>query len=231
MTNRRRAHTAPPNTAVGYLRVSTAEQAESGAGLAAGRATLEAEAVRRGITLVAIYEDAGVSGKSMDGREGLADALHAVEVDRIAAALMVPKLDRLSRSVQDLAGLLDRAQRQRWALIAADLGVDTSTPAGEAMANVMASFAQLERRLIGQRTREGLAARRAEGVRLGRPSTLPAAVVARIVTAHDGGAGWSTIARDLNDDRVPTAQGGTTWYPATVRKVYLGQDAAQLTTT
>ncbi|MCA1677351.1 MAG: recombinase family protein, partial [Actinobacteria bacterium] len=82
--------------------------------------------------------------------------------------LVVAKLDRLSRSVQDAAGLLDRAQRHGWALVAADLGVDASTPAGEAMANVMATFGQLERRMIGQRTREALAARKAAGVRLGR---------------------------------------------------------------
>ncbi|MCX6464730.1 MAG: recombinase family protein, partial [Pseudonocardiales bacterium] len=145
-----------------------------------------------------------------------------------AAALVVAKLDRLSRSVRDAAGLLDRAHRAGWALVAADLGVDTSTPAGEAMANVMASFGQLERRMIGARTRDALAAKRAAGVRLGRPSTLPAEVVERIVRERDAGAGWSAIARALTADDVPTAQGGAAWYPATVRKVYQGQDAARV---
>lgn len=130
--------------------------------------------------------------------------------------------------MHDAAGLLDRAHRGGWSLVALDLGVDTSTPAGEAMANVMATFGQLERRMIGQRTKDALAEKRAAGVRLGRPSTLPAEVVRRIVTEHEAGASWSAIARGLDVDGVPTAQGGVHWYPASVRKVYLGQDAATL---
>jgi DNA invertase Pin-like site-specific DNA recombinase len=207
--------------------VSTAEQVDSGAGLAVQRATVEAEAARRGWTLLAVFEDAGRSGKSIDGRPALAEALAAVE-DGTAAALIVAKLDRLSRSVQDAAGLLDRAGRAGWALVASDLGVDTSTPAGEAMANVMASFGQLERRMIGQRTKDALTAKRAAGVRLGRPSTLPDVVVRRIVDEHAAGESWSAIARGLEADGVPTAQGGVRWYPATVRKVAAGQDAAAL---
>jgi DNA invertase Pin-like site-specific DNA recombinase len=84
-----------------------------------------------------------------------------------ADALVVAKLDRLSRSVGDFAGLMDLARRQGWALIALDLGVDTTTPAGEMMANVMASFAQFERRVIAQRTKDALAQAKARGVRLG----------------------------------------------------------------
>lgn len=188
--------------------------------------TIEAECARRGWTLVAVFEDAGASGKSLDGRPQLAEALNAVETG-VAAALVVAKLDRLSRSVQDAFGLLDRARRASWSLVAADLGVDTSTPAGEAMANVMATFGQLERRMIGQRTREALAAKRAAGVRLGRPSTLPAAVVQRIDSERAAGGSWSAIARGLAADNVPTAQGGT-WYPMTVSKVHAGQDARRL---
>lgn len=223
---RTRKRTAPAGTAVAYLRVSTAEQVESGAGLDAQRATVEAEAARRGWTLVEVFVDEGISGKSLD-RPGLADALAAVETGT-AAALIVAKLDRLSRSVHDAAGLLDRAGRAGWSLVAADLGVDTSTPAGEAMANVMATFGQLERRMIGARTRDALAAKQAAGVRLGRPSALPETVVRRIVGEHAAGRGWSAIARGLNADGVPTAQGGARWYPASVRKVALGQDAAAL---
>lgn len=218
MTKRRA--TPESNRFVGYVRVSTAEQADSGAGLAAQRATIEAEAARRGWTVAETYEDAAASGKSLSGRPALAEALAALDRGD-AAGLVVAKLDRLSRSVGDAADLLDRAQRGGWALVACDLGVDTSTPAGEAMANVMATFAQLERRLIGQRTRDALAVRRAQGVRLGRPRTLPADVVARIVADRAAGLGWSAIGRALDAENVPTAQGGARWYPATVRAVYL----------
>lgn len=205
---------------VGYIRVSTDEQANSGIGLNAQRATIEAEADRRGWTLAGIFEDAGASAKSLSGRPALRDALAAIESGQ-AAGLIVSKLDRLSRSVVDAAGLLERSQRGGWSLVCCDLGVDTSTPAGEAMASVMATFAQLERRLIGQRTKEALAVRRSEGVRLGRPPTLPTAVVARIVDERAKGLGWTAIGRKLDSEGVPTAQGGERWWPATIRSVYL----------
>src|SRR3954471_14904836 len=101
----RRSVVAPVGTVVGYIRVSTDEQAESGAGLAAQRAAIITECTRRGWTLIETFEDAGASGKALDGRPQLAAALHAVETGQ-AATLVVAKLDRLSRSVQDAAGLL-----------------------------------------------------------------------------------------------------------------------------
>ncbi|MER7589345.1 recombinase family protein [Micromonospora sp. NPDC127501] len=218
-----RMKNAPANTAVAYLRVSTEEQAESGAGLAAQRAAIQAEADRRGWTIVAWKEDAGVSGKSLDGREGLAEALELVE-SRQAETLVVAKLDRLSRSLIDFAALMDRARAKRWNLIALDLGIDLSTPAGEFLASVMASAAQWERRIIGQRTKEGLAAKKAAGVRLGRPASLPAEVRSRIIADSAAGKTLAGIARELNAEGVPTAQGGKGWYPSTVRAVLGSQE-------
>jgi DNA invertase Pin-like site-specific DNA recombinase len=92
----------------------------------------------------------------------------------------------------------------------------------------MAVFNQLERRLIGQRTREALAEKRAAGVRLGRPSVLPVEVVKRIVDARAAGLSYPVIAEALNSEGVPTAHGGKRWYPATVRNVERGQDGAKL---
>jgi len=79
-----------------------------------------------------------------------------------------------------------------------------------------------------QRTKAALAAKKAAGVRLGRPSTLPAEVVARIVTDRASGVSFGKIAAALNADGVPTAQGGKRWYPATVKAVVSGQDAARM---
>lgn len=110
---------ADPAVVVGYTRVSTDEQAVSGLGLAAQRAAIETECARRNWTLLAIHQDAGASGKTMD-RPGLADALADAEQGR-AAALVVSKVDRLSRSAFDFVGLLERAQRSRWALVALDV--------------------------------------------------------------------------------------------------------------
>jgi len=212
MAKRRRTEQTP--RAVGYLRVSTAEQADSGAGLAAQKSAIEAEVARRGWTLVAIEVDTG-SGKRLAGRPGLASALAAVSDDR-ADVLVVAKLDRLSRSLVDFATLLVRAQDEQWNLVALDLGVDLSTPAGEFLASVMASAAQWERRIIGTRTREALAAKRASGVRLGRPSKIEPAVRLRITAMREAGQTLQSIADDLNNDGLATTRGAARWRTSSV---------------
>ncbi len=200
---------------IAYLRVSTEEQAQSGAGLAAQRAAILAEAERRGWTLVEVIQDAGWSARDLR-RPGIQAALEALRRHK-ADTLVVAKLDRLSRSMLDFAGILDRATREHWALVALDLGVDTSTPSGEMMANVLATFAQFERRLIGQRTKDALAQKKAAGVRLGRPVGIHEPVRARIVAERAAGRTLAAIAEGLNADQVATAQGGRRWYPSTVR--------------
>lgn len=208
--------------AIGYIRVSTDEQAQSGAGLAAQRKAILDEAERRGWHLVEVVEDAGYSGKSLK-RPGILAALDALKRHK-ADTLVVTKLDRLSRSMLDFAGIMDRALREHWALVALDVGIDTSTPAGEAMANVLATFAQFERRLISQRTRDALAIRRSQGVRLGRERVIPTEVFERIRAERTAGATLQSIADGLNRDEVPTTRGGRVWYPSTVRSV-VGQKA------
>jgi DNA invertase Pin-like site-specific DNA recombinase len=121
----------------------------------------------------------------------------------------------------DFAALMAAAQKQHWALVALDCAVDTSTPAGEAMAHVLATFGQFERRLIGQRTKEALAAKKASGVRLGRPPTVPQSIVRRIQRLRARGLSLRAIADELNQAGVPTAQGGKCWYAATIRHVLL----------
>lgn len=202
---------------IAYTRVSTEEQATSGLGLADQRRALETEAARRGWKVVCLLEDEGFSAASLN-RPAIAEALRML-ADGDAEVLVVAKLDRLSRSLLDFASLMNRAQREKWQLVVLDLGVDTSTPAGEMMANVMASFAQYERRLIGQRTKAALAERRRQGVRLGRPRSLDEGVVARIVADRAGGLSLRRIADALNSESVPTAHNGQRWYPSTVAAV------------
>jgi DNA invertase Pin-like site-specific DNA recombinase len=120
---------------------------------------------------------------------------------------------------------MERRARQGWAFVALDLGVDTSTAAGELVASVMVNVAQWERRAIGERTRAALAARRAAGVQLGRPRTLPDKVRHRIVQSRERGDTYRAIAARLNGEGVPTAQGGAQWHAATVRKVALSHAA------
>jgi DNA invertase Pin-like site-specific DNA recombinase len=185
--------------------------------LEAQRQAIAAECKRRGWQLVEVIEDAGWSAKDLR-RPGIKAALDVLESGD-ATALVVAKLDRLSRSLLDFTKLMAMAQKQSWALVALDCAVDTSTPTGEAMASMVATFAQLERRLIGQRTREALAIKKAQGVRLGRPPTVPQKIVLRIRRQRARGETLRAIAESLNRDGVPTAQGGARWYAATVRGI------------
>jgi DNA invertase Pin-like site-specific DNA recombinase len=203
---------------ISYARVSSVGQAESGLGLAAQRHAIEQEVARRGWEVVQFAEDAGLSGKDLAGRPTLADALTALDAGQ-ADVLITAKLDRLSRSTRDLAILLERAKRHGWAVVALDTPVDTSTPMGEAMVGVVAVFAQLERRLIAERTRVALAEKKRGGARLGRPRALDSAVEALIVELRHRGAGLTAIAEQLNEQGVATARSGRRWYASTVRAV------------
>lgn len=213
-----------PTVVVGYARVSTTEQADSGAGLAAQEASIRDYAARHGLTLAALHTDAGASGKSLEHRPALATALDDLDAGRVAA-LVVAKVDRLSRSLADFANLMARAERNGWAVVALDLGVDMRTPAGEMLAAVVAATAQYERRLIGQRTREALAARRAAGVTLGRPRQLDPAVAERIRARRAAGLTLAGIAAELNGEGTLTPT-GRQWSPTLVRKITFQRPAA-----
>jgi DNA invertase Pin-like site-specific DNA recombinase len=204
---------------IGYIRVSTDQQAESGAGMAAQRSSIRRQCEQHGWELAAIYEDNGASAKTLKGRPGLSEAL-VVLANGDAAALVVAKLDRLARSVHDFAGLVRIAERERWGIVALDLGVDMTTPTGGLLANVTASVAEWERRIISQRTSEALAQRRAAGVRLGRPRSLDPAIADRIHRRRTKGATLQAIADELNAGSISTPT-GRVWSPALVRKIAL----------
>ena len=209
---------------IGYLRVSTEEQGRSGLGLDAQRTVIEAQARARGWDVRWVADEAA-SAKSLH-RPGMRLALAALQRGE-AQAIVVAKLDRLSRSVQDFAGLLDVARRQHWAVIALDLGVDTTTSAGELVANVMAAVAQWERRVIGERTSAALHAAQLRGVHVGRPAALDADSQQRLLDLRATGMSYKRIADTLNAESVPTAHGGD-WHPTTVSRVLarLTRDAA-----
>ncbi|HZM56021.1 MAG TPA: recombinase family protein [Acidimicrobiales bacterium] len=202
---------------IGYLRVSTEEQAVSGLGLGDQRAVIAAEASRRDWADVEFLSDEGYSAKNLS-RPSIATALDMLRKGQ-ASVLVVSKLDRLSRSLLDFATLMDRARREGWELVVLDLAIDTTVPSGQLMANVMAAFAEYERQLIGARTSAALQQLKAQGKRLGRPRTLPAEVTARIVASRAEEETLAAIADALNADGVPTARGGARWYPSTVKAV------------
>jgi site-specific DNA recombinase len=141
---------------VAYLRVSTDKQAEHGVSLDAQRAKVQAYASLYDLELVAIIEDAGQSAKSLE-RPGLDQALTLLREGQ-ADALLVVKLDRLTRSVRDLGDLLERYFHPgRWALMSVSENIDTRSAAGRLVLNVLASVAQWEREVIGERTKAAMA--------------------------------------------------------------------------
>jgi DNA invertase Pin-like site-specific DNA recombinase len=201
---------------IAYLRVSTEEQGDSGLGLGAQRQQIHAYAAAYGHTIVSEHTDVA-SGSDMN-RPALTQTLSLLASSE-ADGLIAAKLDRLSRSVPDFGTMLERARAEQWSFIAIDLNVDTSTPTGELIANVMMAVAQWERRTIGQRTSEALQAKKANGHRLGRPVNLPASTRLLIQAWHAQGWNDSAIARGLNHAEVPTAQQGRRWYPGVVSGV------------
>lgn len=133
--------------------------------------------------------------------------------------LVTSKLDRLSRSVLDFASLMQQAEHDGWAIVVLDMNVDTSSPSGEMMANVVAAFAQYERRLISERTKTALAVKRAEGVVLGRPRSVPADVRQRISRMRTKGMSYQAIADALNEGSVARGQSGARWHASTVHYI------------
>ena len=129
-----------------------------------------ATCTRRGWQLVEVAEEAGLSAEERK-RPGSKEALRVLESGD-GTTLVARKLDKPARSLLELARLLESAQKQGFALVALDCAAETTTPAGQAAVRVLASFAPYERGLHSQRIRQALAAKRAQGVRLGRPPSM-----------------------------------------------------------
>jgi DNA invertase Pin-like site-specific DNA recombinase len=139
--------------AVGYYRVSTGRQE---LGLGVQRAAVRAACAARGWALVDERSDEGRSGRSMRGRPELALALGAL-AGGDADALVVCRVDRLSRSLLDFASLVARAQREGWTLVVLEGGFDLGTATGRAMAGMLGVFAEFESEMISERVRAAMA--------------------------------------------------------------------------
>jgi DNA invertase Pin-like site-specific DNA recombinase len=146
-----------------YLRVSTSEQTTRNQ-----RRELKAVAERHGWEVVKVFEDAGFSGgKGREDRPGLDELMKAVarrEIDMVAAW----SVDRLGRSLMDLLALLKELHAKGVDLFLHQQGLDTSTPSGRAMFQMLGVFAEFERAMIRERVLSGIARARAEGKTMGR---------------------------------------------------------------
>jgi DNA invertase Pin-like site-specific DNA recombinase len=212
--------------AVAYLRVSTHRQHRSGLGIEAQRATIARFAETEGLTVIGEYVEAetGSGADALDRRPQLAAALAAARSNR--CAVVVSKLDRLSRDVSFVSGLM----AQRIPFIVAELGRD----ADPFMLHLYAALAEKERRLISERTKAALAVKKASGAKLGNPRNIAlagaagritqtttadefAAALLPIVNAirATGVRSLEAISRALNDRGVRPARGAT-WHASSV---------------
>jgi DNA invertase Pin-like site-specific DNA recombinase len=155
--------------AVLYLRVSTIEQTTANQ-----ERELQAVAERMGWEIVKVYRDHGISGAKGRDKRPQFDALLKAAARREFDVVMAWSVDRLGRSLQDLVGFLSELHAMRVDLFLHQQGLDTTTPAGKAMFQMMGVFAEFERAMIQERVRAGLARAKSEGKRLGRPPVAPA---------------------------------------------------------
>lgn len=206
-------------TAIAYVRVSTAQQGRSGLGLEAQQAALARFAEAEEYSLIETFQEVetGKGADALDRRPQLALALKAAQYHK--APIIVAKLDRLSRDVHFISGLM----AHKTPFIVAELGSD----ADPFMLHIYAALAEKERRVISQRTRDALAAKKAQGVKLGglnakgiqnRNQARDRAEQLRPVFAELAGLSHRKMAEELNARKIATPAGGQ-WHAVTVKRV------------
>jgi DNA invertase Pin-like site-specific DNA recombinase len=206
-----------PPTAIIYCRCSTEEQKLSGLGMSAQEQAVRAECARRGLAVVAVYRDQGVSGSvPPEKRDGLSAAICALDAGE-AGVLMVSRVDRLGRSFADLALLAPLAERAGWGITALNSPLDG--PMGKMMWALMAVFAELERDLVKERTRTALQVKKAQGAKLGRPSQVSQGARCRLRELRGMGLSWAEIARRMNELGVPSGCGESKWHAASAQRL------------
>ncbi|OYX68921.1 MAG: resolvase [Rhizobiales bacterium 32-66-11] len=174
-----------------YFRVSTHDQTTENQ-----RRELQAVAEKAGWNVVATFEDAGISGakgrQQRPGYDALLKAITRREVDMVAAW----SVDRLGRSMPDLVAFLSDLHARGADLYLHQQAMDTTTPSGRAMFQMMGVFAEFERAMIQERVKAGLARAKAEGRKLGRP-TVGTDTEARIRELRAQGMGIVKVAKTL----------------------------------
>jgi len=216
---------------IGYIRVSTQEQTDSGLSLEAQKSKIRDFCKYKGLNLIQIIEDCGVSA-SIPLRERPGGAELFQKADTSVAAV---RLDRLFRDAHDCLGVTKIWNKQGVALHLLDLGIDTSTAMGRAFLTNAATYAELERNLISERTREALVQVKKEGGDLGaeplgyrrvedpksgrkilkkNPEEFKTLETCRKL--REQGLTFKQIAQKFNSEGIPTKRGGA-WHPSTVR--------------
>lgn len=203
-----------------YTRVSTARQANEGVGLDSQESKARAHAERMGWEVAGVFTDAGISGKDgLDNRPGLVALIEAAQRTP-GAVVVVYSVSRLARRQKLLYQLLDDRDGYGLAVSSATEAFDTTTPTGRAMLGMIAVFAALEADMVSERTKDALAALKAQGRKLGAPSMIDLGAVDTVRTVQElyasGEYTHRSLADELNRRGVPTAKGTGKWWPKTV---------------
>ena len=229
----------PPVRALGYVRVSTEEQATSGLSLSHQRTRIVAFAKASDFDLVEVIEEPVKSAKNLK-RPGLTRALEILE-DGGAQALVVLSLDRLTRSVKDLGHLVEFFDRTGTALVSVQDSINTLTAAGRLVLNFLGSIAQWEREAIGERTAAAMPVKRHRGEKTGgkvpfgydadeagRLSLNPREQEALNLIKRLRKRGFSLrkIAESLINEGFTPKQGGS-WHPQVIKQIISGMDNKQ----
>jgi site-specific DNA recombinase len=216
-----RISTAP--SVVGYVRVSTSRQAAEGVSLEAQRKQINAWAEARGLPVRGIYADEGISGFRTRNRPGVRRALE--EACRRGATLVVYSLSRLARSTPDALAIVERLTKAGAHLVSLTEPIDTTSAAGRMVLTLLAAFAQFERDLASERTKNALAHLRAKGRRVSRhvpygyelagdrlvQSAKEQNAIALMLSMRQAGASLRQIAGELAARGVRTKHGKAAW--------------------
>jgi len=216
--------------AVGYIRVSTEEQAREGVSLDNQRKRIEYFCGAKEWTLGRIYADEGISGSSLK-RDGVQELISDCKQGKFDV-VVIYKLDRLTRSVKDLGTLIEMFDKSDVAFSSVSDNFDTTTANGKLVLNILGSVAQWERDIISERTRDALAHKRSErqiysplplGFEAGEDGRLienknELAIVKQIRTLRQRGLSYQKIADKLNTGGLKTKK-GLVWRKGTVYKV------------
>ena len=216
--------------AIGYVRVSTAGQAEDGVSFDAQEAKVRSWADLNGADEVVIFRDEGVSGKRADNRPGLQAALNAAGK---GDALIVYSLSRLSRSIRDTLAIADALAKKKADLVSLSEKIDTTTAAGEMVFNMLAVLSQFERKQIGERTRFALAHKKVNGEKTGGDVPFGYKVhkgklyddaeeqkaIDMILLLRASGASLRAICRQLAEAGIARKRGSLSWHPQIVSDI------------
>ncbi len=222
---------ASKQAAIGYVRVSTEEQAAEGVSLAAQKERIAAWCAANGFDLAGVFVDAGLSGKRADNRPELQAALD--HVCRIGGVLVCYSLSRLARSTKDTITIAERLDKSGADLVSLSERIDTTTAAGKMMFRMLAVLAEFERDQLAERTKAAMSHKRRNGERVGKvpfgfdlaadgiklvPNAGEQEVLNLVRELRAAGESMRAIAAELNRRQISTKE-GKPWKHSTIQSI------------